>query len=294
MTVSVINNGVETQLDDGAFVELVGHDGWGMPPNHRLTIRGPEQHGETDYGYRLDPRIGKLLFMFPDAELADMYAHRDQLRQLFKPQANQIIKWVNPDGSVRYFDGHLAGDIAVPWSVKNWAAQQATVLFKVENGYCYDPVGKTQTFAYGAGAMPFDIPFVIPFGIGGSSINQTNTFAYNGEWPSFPQIIATGPITNLLMTHQQSGLKIQLKAGTTINAGDRFTFDLRYGYKTVIDASGNRQNSTLTDDSGLAHFAILDADSGAPGGNNSINVQGSGITAATEIDINYFENYLGR
>jgi hypothetical protein len=292
MTVSVIVNGVETSLDDGTLCRLIGHDGWGVPPNHRLTIRGPEQHGETDLGYRLDPKFGKLLLQFPDTDLPTMYAHRDQLRKLFRPQLNQTIKWVLPNGAVRYYDGHLSNDLSMPWDVNNWAAQSVTLSFKVESGYGYDPVAKVVAFNYGGGVSPFLIPYVIPYNIGVSTIDQVNTFTYNGEWLSYPILQVVGPITNFVITHQQTGYKLQAVSGLTINPGDYYFFDLRYGYKTVKDSSGVRQNIKLTQDSNLTQFFIGD-DSSCPGGVNSIRVQGSGITGQTQVIATYYENYLG-
>jgi hypothetical protein len=290
---SVIANGVETSLDNGTLCYLIDYDGWGPPENHRLAIRGPEQHGETDLGFRLDPRYGKLKFKFPDIQLAAMYAHRDTFRKIFRPQNNLTLKWTMPNGNIRYFDGHLFGPVSMHWNTQFWAAIEADVQFKVENAYCYDPVQKSVSFTYGGGVSPFDVPSLVPSFIGTSVIDQTNTFTYNGEWPSYPIVQVVGPITNFVVTHQQTGYKLQAITGLTIAALDYYIFDLRTGYKTVKDSSGVKQNANITQDSNLTNFVIGDDVTCPPSGVNSIRVQGSGITGATQVNILWYENYLG-
>jgi hypothetical protein len=115
---------------------------------------------------------------------------------------------------------------------------------------------------------------------------------YDGDVASFPSIIRiTGPITNPVITNQSTGEKLDF-TGTTIAGGDYYDIDLRYGLKTIVDASGNDVFSDLTSDSDHATWHIA-ADDEVTDGINTVRVQGSSITASTKIEINYLNRYGG-
>ena len=56
-TLEILRGGNALVITDMDRYVLEDYDGFGMPPSHRLTERGPLQHGETDLGYLLDPRL---------------------------------------------------------------------------------------------------------------------------------------------------------------------------------------------------------------------------------------------
>ena len=117
----------------------------------------------------------------------------------------------------------------------------------------------------------------------GNSYPVLNT----GNWLSFPQIQATGPITNLTITNSTTGQALNIPG--TIAAGTSYYFDLRYGYKTIW--TGPNQTGTNVIDkisaaSNLVTFAI-DA------GSNTLLVTGTGLTAASQVIFTWQNRYTG-
>ena len=51
-------NTITTRLGSESFTfSYLGDQGFGLAPLHRITTRGPLQHGDSDIDFRLDPRI---------------------------------------------------------------------------------------------------------------------------------------------------------------------------------------------------------------------------------------------
>ena len=63
-TIDVITDGTTTSLtdEDPFFIESI--DGVGASPGHLIESRGPQQHGATVEGYRLDPREIEIVVGF--------------------------------------------------------------------------------------------------------------------------------------------------------------------------------------------------------------------------------------
>ena len=291
MTLSAIVGSTEYSLDDGTICRLVGHDGWGMPPLHRLTERGPNQHGQTDLGYRLDPRIGTLALLLPVTTLTEMYTRRDQLLDIFAPGNSPSLAWTMSYGT-RYIDCHVDGEVAMPWEPKRWAAQLIALRLRCPDPTFYDPTAEVVTFALGGGGDSMEVPLAIPWPIGASTLDQTVSITYSGNWRSHPhRIRIVGPITDCVITNETTDEVLDF-TGTTIAAADYYDIDCRYGYKTVTDAAGDNKIADLTEDSDLATWHLAPSPEAA-GGVNDINVTGSSVTEATEIYLNYYTRYLG-
>jgi len=290
-TVSVIIGSNEYSLDDGTLVRLVGHDGWGMAPLHRISDRGPEQHGETDLGYRLDPRYGTLVFRLAVTELDTMYSRRNTLITRFAPQNNPILKF-DLDYGERRIACHYVGDMSLPWSPNDWATQKLAVRLKAADPTFYDPTERSITFGLGGGGDAFEIPLAIPWEIGASTLDQTVGIDYAGNWLTYPhRIRIAGPITDAVITNVTTGEVLDF-TDTTIGDGDYYDIDCRYGYKTVVDADGNNVIDDLTEDSDLGTWHLA-ADPEAPAGHNDINVTGSAVDEGTEVYVSYYDRFLG-
>lgn len=292
MNLSVIVGGTEYSLDDGTWVVLTAFDGWGMAPQHRLNERGPMQHGESDVGYRLDPRFGVLVFRVNETTLAGMWVARRGLIGLFAPQSNPVLKWVLDGGAERRIACHYAGDMGMAWEQRAWAAQQVTVRLKAPDPTFYDPTAVAVTFALGGGSDAFEIPLPIPWPIGVSTLDVTKTITYMGDWLTYPHLLRIkGPITDACITNLTTGEILDFD-GYTIADADYYDLDLRYGYKTVVDSTGTNKIEELTEDSDLATWHLAAAPE-APGGQNDINVTGSAVNANTEVYLQYYKRYLG-
>lgn len=290
--ITVINGTVETVLDDGTLGYLVAYDGWGMTPNHRLSDRGSLQHGETDRGFRLDPRFGSLVFQMPAGDPAAMYDIRDVFLSLFSPANSPKIRFDLPNGKTRQIDVVYYDDMLLPWTgSESGFSPKISVTLKASDPTFYDPSMIHQVLSTGLGGDPWDIPWLIPWEIGGSTANGSAQIIYPGSFQTFPIIRIVGPITSPIITNQSTGKKLDF-TGTTIGSGLYYEIDTRYGKHSVKDETGAKQISKLTSDSHLTTFYIAAA-SEVPGGVNTINLQGSGATAVTQITISYYIRYVG-
>ena len=290
-TVAVIIGGVEYDLS--TLYDYAGHDGLGMAPVHRLTERGPQQHGESDWGFRLDPRIFRLYFGLDGAGISDLYTQRDAILRLFRPDDDALkVKWYLDNGDTRQIDAHYVSDFGLPTSQKQGYYQSTAVTLEAPDPTFYDPVEGSVTFALGGGSDAFDIPLAIPWAIGVSVIDQTRTIDYPGSWWGFPIIKIVGPITDATITNDTTGEELAF-TGTTIDAGDYYEIDTRYGYKTVVDSNGDNKIADLTEPNDLVTFHLAPAIGSNATRANDITVTGTTVTAATEVYFRYKVRYIG-
>lgn len=275
-------NGANAGL--GVTVRYLGDQGFGMAPMHRITQRGPLQHGDSDIDFRLDPRILQLPLLIEASTLDSGYMAREALTKIFTPSNGVGTLRITTDSMDRAIDCVTLGgmdfnvDPATGWHVRT------VVQLRASDPTWYDttPVsgGATSTIA----GTPTPVPLLVPWTAGASALNSTLVITNTGTWLSYPIITAVGPITNLVITNTTSGDKIEVSG--VIASGDTWTFDLRYGRKTVIDQTGANKSSTITADSSLATFAI-------ERGANAITVTGSSTGAASAVNIVYYTRYVG-
>ena len=84
-----------------------------MAPSHRLTQRGPMQHGETDVGFRLDAASFGFTIGMKALSLSDQYALRQTMIRAFAPTAEALqVRVTLPDGEVRQRDAYLVDGLA--------------------------------------------------------------------------------------------------------------------------------------------------------------------------------------
>jgi len=288
---SVIIGTAEYSLDDGTLCRLVGYDGFGIPPATRISSRGPLQHGDTDEGFRLDPRLAKLIFALETTELDVMYERRQTICDLFSPIHDSILKFDLSYG-VRYLDCHYYDDASLEWSVKNWAAPRFALTVKASDPTLYDPERKVEIFGIGASGAGFTLPMPLPFAVGITALDELHTIFYPGTWLSYPEIQIYGPITDLLIENTDTGDKLDF-TGITIIEDDYYIIDTRYGYKTVVDQDGVNKIADLTEDSDLATFAIDYKRPDESFRENTFRATGSAINSETRIFFRYYERYIG-
>lgn len=275
-----------------ATVWLDAHEGLGMAPSRRQSERGPQQDGETDRGFRFDPRIATLRFGVSATTQADLWDARDYLQRLFRPRDTAVsLRFDLENGASYQIDGYLvAGLVGASGDRKGFTLKQVATL-RCPRPFWYDPTATFETFGAAGSASGMAIPWTIPWFIGASNINQSRAVTYTGSYQAEPIVQIVGPITSPVITNTVSGDKLDF-TGTTLSAGTTYTIDCRYGYKTVVDQAGTNQISKLTSDSDLATFALL-ADPDAPGGVNTITVGGTGVSAATNVYLTYNRQFVG-
>lgn len=290
-SVAVIVNGSEHTLDNGPFWYL-GDTGFGMPELHRLTQRGAMQHGDSDLGYRLDPRVVGLAIGIEADSPADLWSKRRMLLSWFAPYNAPTLKLVLASGETFCLDCHAIGNLLMPSEDRIVTIQRVGIDLKASAPTFYDPVARTLDFSLGGGGDLFEVPTPVPSGIGASSIDQSAPITYMGTWRDQPRIRIVGPITDCIIENTSTDEKLDF-TGVTIGDGDYYDIDTRFGKKSVVDSAGDNKLADLTEDSDLATFHLAPDSAAVPGGTNSIRVRGSAINSDTQIIMTYFHRYLG-
>lgn len=288
-TVSTIINGVTYSLDDGTYCYFVDHDGLGMLPIHRLSSRGPMQHGDTDRGYRADPRVFRLVLYIDADNQLDWFTKRETLMSIFSPDRLISIRFV-VGTYTRQIDCYYLGDMSMSGADKVGSyGQKVSVTLRAPDPTFYDPIAaNAETFPLSLG---MSVPTAVPTALDGATINEARTIAYTGNWRDYPIVRITGPITNPVLTNLTTNEKLDF-TGITISAGDYYLIDCRYGYKTVVNAAGTSKIADLTTDSDLATFHLASTLE-SPGGINDMKITGSAITNAAAVNVTYNNRYLG-
>ncbi len=275
-------NGVNAGL--GITIKYLGDQGFGMAPIQRITQRGPLQQGDTDVGYRLNPRVIQLPLLVEAMTMDAGYTARKGLVKIFTPANGAGILRVTTDLYDRAILVVPMGGLDYNQDPGQGYHIRTVVQLRAADPTWYDPTivnaAQTPTIT----GTPTPVPLTIPWTAGSSSINSTLNFTYDGDFISYPIISVTGPITDLLITHTTTGYIIGVTG--TIVVGDTWTFDLRYGQKTVTDQAGVNQIANLTSGSALADFAIIL-------GTNTITVSGTTTTSASTVNVTYYTRYTG-
>jgi hypothetical protein len=283
--------GVEYSLSDGSLAYVIGEDGFGMAEVRRHSSRGPQQHGDTDVGYLIEPRIFTLVIDLPGSSAPDLRDKKDVLYGILTPGTDTVRVSKTVDGVVRVIDCHLVGGLPMATGDKNGFTQRVAITFKAPDPAFYDPVGWNLVFALGGGSGGGTVPRVIPRLVGSSVLNASASKTYTGTMLSYPQVRITGPITDPVLRNNITGEKLDF-TGITITGGDYYDIDCRYGKKTIVDSGGVNRIANLTDDSDLATFHIA-AHPAAPGGVNSFTATGTAVTAATSIELVGLTRFVG-
>jgi hypothetical protein len=277
----------------GAGVLRLEEDGIGLPDVRRLVERGPAQHGDTDIGYRLEPRIINLVLL-TDGD-GDISAYRTALRELAQmlrpsPVPLYLRYTMPPDGAVREIAVAYIGGMTLASSDRSVTAQRVGVQLRAADPTFFDPDGINVAYTISAGTGAWNIPWEIDWNIGSATVDSTQAVQTPGDWESYPIIIVQGPINNLRIRNLTTGDDLNF-AGYNIALGGTLTIDTRYGVKSVIDETGASQIDKLSESSDLATFRIA-ADPEAPNGVNNIRVTGSTAAGTTAVFVQFNARYL--
>lgn len=290
---SAIVAGTRYRLDDGNPFYWVGDDGLGMAPLHRLSERSPVQHGETDLGFRLDPRNISIILDTVCFNRSSWEQARAKVLDIFKPSNTPITLELELNEGTFRIDTYYIGQMTMPSVDRIGWSQKILVQLKAPDPTFYKSSIEDILFALGGGSDTMEVPTTIPMTVGASSIDSIYSVNYEGTFKTYPSIRIKGAITDPVIENTSTGLKLDF-TGVTIAAGDYYDIDLRFGYKTVVDSNGDNQISKLVSESSdLVDFAIEPAPT-VPNGNNSIRVTGTGITENTEVRLTYYNRFVGR
>lgn len=288
LELDLIRDGATYSLSDGTISYLMGDDGWGHAPLTRHSERGPQQHGDSDKGYLLDPRVASLALRqvaeSPDA-LDEL---RDTLVGLFAPTGTLALRWTR-GSRVRQIDVKLLEGLNMASEERGgWASQLTGVLLKANDPTFYDPAGESVLFALGGGSDALTIPHSVPMFVGASVIDATTVVNNQGNWQALPHLIRiTGPLTDPVIINETTGEVLDFTGVSIADSAHGIDIDLRYGYKTVVDFDGLNAIQYLSSGSDLATWHL------EPGA-NSIRVTGTAATMASQVEIAFYERYLAR
>lgn len=258
----------------GHQIEYLGDQGFGLAPLHRITTRGPLQHGDSDIDFRLDPRILQLPLLIKNTSNFPMYQHyvlRRHILNIFRPADLGVINVLASDNlqSInRYINVRVLGGMSFDVDPTDYHLR-TVVQLRADDPTWYDSSEVTS--------------HTVTQAMFGNSYPVLNT----GNWLSFPQIQATGPVTNLTITNTTTSQVLNVPG--TISAGTSYYFDLRYGYKTIYtgpNQTGTNVISAISATSNLATWAIN-------AGSNTISVTGTGLTAASQVVFTWQNRYTG-
>jgi tail protein len=271
----------------------IADDGLGLSPFHRLTERSPDQHGDSDEGFRLDPRTIKLVIGLFGEDDADYWDAREELiGDIFNPAAGQLtLTFVLPNGATRALDVLVLGEGSLPSTDRQRIMHKVGIMLKAKDPTFYDPTGKSVTFGIGGASSGWAIPMSVPLGVGSTNINQVKTITNAGSWFSLPDLIRIqGPITNPQVWNLSTNEVLNF-TGVVLTAGQRLDINCQWGEKTVVDQNGVNRYSWLVQPSHLSTWHLAGRREVA-GGLNDIRVLGEGITSASEVYIQYRARYL--
>lgn len=136
-----IVNGTSYSLNNRSPFDVVSVQGVGIAPTRRLTQRGPLQHGETDVGYRLDPRQINLVLAFATTQLSYADGLRDTIAHIFGPGHKVQLRCTRSDAEVRQIDCYTVGltDMPITDDDRIGAFQRIAVQLVAPNPLWYDP-----------------------------------------------------------------------------------------------------------------------------------------------------------
>ena len=290
--IDIIQAGTVTDLDDATTYYWMDEGGFGLAPLERVRERGPLQHGDTDVGFELMARRLRLGLFVDAGSYDDLITRRNALIGIFTPTTTPLqLRLRLDDGRRRQIDCHYSGGLDFDSKDREGFGVKSVIELYCPDPTWYDPTAITATYSLGGGGSGFAVPTAVPTSIGASTADVLAAITYAGTWLSYPTVRIIGPVTDAIVTNQSTGEKLDF-TGVTIGAGDWYEIDTRYGYKTVRDAGGVNRIANLTSDSNLATFHLA-VHPEVSGGANSIRIQGSGITSASQVVITYYTRYAG-
>lgn len=286
-TFEIIRGTQTVDISDLVNYGLVEFDGFGMPPVRRLVQRGPMQNGDTDVGYRLDPRIMRLSVLAYAGSEQGIIDKRAALLGLMRPSDSALILRWSYAGVSKQIDVHYNGGMSLPSTDWRLGHHRAVFELRASDPTWYDTYASEFAFAQGAGGSGFAFNLSVPMTFGASSLNETTTISLSAEnaWVTFPKVYIYGRVTSPVLTNQTTGDKLDF-TGYALNAGQYVVIDLAYGTKTVLRDDGSNQVSKLTTDSDLATWALQPGD-------NVIVATGTNADSTTRVVLFYNARYIG-
>lgn len=285
-----------TTPDGPVYLMYLSDEGLGTAPLTRFSERGPSQHGDTDIGMLLEPRIINYIFAVAAPNINDDSRHLDTARMLlmrrFPVRAPITLRYDRANGDVLQIDGYVQRGPqfgTTDREVGTWF-QRFAVEFRMGDPTWYNPDLNTDTITEALWSGGLDVPMPVPFSVGSSVFDTSMAITYEGSWETYPRLRINGPITNPLIRHIELGLNLHFEG--SITTGDYWDILLDSAPKSVVDSGGTSVIRYLLDPNDLSTFR-LDADPDLADGLNTLALTGTGTSITTSLDITYTTRYIG-
>jgi len=307
LTANIANQSFDLNRDQ---IRLNNYD-LGMAQIDRLAQRTPLQvYGDTDLGFRMNPRYCDFSWTIKGSDLADYRDLRSELISVFIPRVDDPVQLVfDFVDRVRALDVVIDGELS--WHDRAGRVEQVSGIFKASDPRLYNPTLITEIFdlAGSSGSnLGWAIPWPIPWGIGTDTLNLTKTINYADlSWlaaPEYPVIRVVGPISDFYIMNATTGEIIDLRSngGLVLSSSAEWVeIDLsnapRRDSKTIRDQDGVAVDQYLSTDSDLASWHLAPAgerlSTGAYAtGQNNILVVGSSVDSETQVSLRYYDRYF--
>jgi len=290
-TFEIIRGTQTVDISDLVNYGLVEFDGFGMPPVRRLVQRGPMQNGDTDVGYRLDPRIMRLSVLAYAGSEQGIIDKRAALLGLMRPSDSALILRWSYGGVSKQIDVHYNGGMSLPSTDWRLGHHRAVFELRASDPTWYLTDASTTVFARDGSGSGMVFPFVLPVNFGASVISSTQLIQLPdaNAWVTFPVITIYGRIDSPKIENLTTGDVIDF-SGNNIGVSEYVTIDLAYGTKTIVHTSsgGVATNwvSKITTSSDLATWSLQPGD-------NSVRLIGTNADGTTRVEITYNERLIG-
>lgn len=295
-------------LHDPAKKSILNMTGWGMPRAVIADTHGPFQHGTDPLTIRIPPRELSVTVRHNGCDRREYWSNRSGLINALRVNRTSLnnpspghLRWYMANGQIRQVDVFAIRGPDFDPNKSGWDehSYQDEIRFMAHNPIIYDPSQVTDSFNDLGCTIIEELQFPITFGgvgilFGGSTCNAINTLTvnYEGNWQEYPFIEVYGPADNFSIDHVQTGLRLELE-NYSIAAGDKVTFDLRYGRKLVtLFSTDDSLLGYLSDDSDLGNFAI-EPDPAVADGINDFSVSIDNGTGDTLVIFKYYNRYIG-
>lgn len=299
MSVIVFIRGTNTyqfNVDNGGYsgitMYLTGAINWGIAPVTRITQRGPFQDGDTDIDYRLNPRVINLPIVVPGTSYEQFASNRENLIQMFKP-GNDTATLRQTTYEDTFYEMARSIDVKIAGATMDSSQTdfnvRAVIQLRADDPTWYNSTQNVQQMTYTQFGTPTPYPKTYPVPYGADSVNNIISVAYTGTVMASPILQCIGPLSNLVMVDGSSRI---ISFTTAIPAGDTWTVDLRYGYKTIVDQNGVNKFAYLSITSDIINWGLY-PDPTFDAGLQYLSVSATGTTLTSAVYMYWYDRYVG-
>lgn len=289
--------GTTYNLSSGAVANswYVGDEGLGLAPMHRINERGVLQDGNTDLGFRLDPRNFTIFIGIQGTSLSDLENQQYTLLNIFNPynsysgasgNANPMqMTWQLDNGKSYTLDCYYTGNLT-----NNSKDRSGFTRICAINLYAPDP-----TFY---NPSTYNSPSVGTTNSSGTTYTGSGTITNGGTAPARPYVYISSAFENWSVGSEQSVILNSTNGfyfkPTTADLGTRNLYVAStYGKLSLTDDNGRNWISwidlTQTNSVGIPAFVLY------PGSNPvTINfVCGTNTSGNPNLIFFWYSRYAG-